>query len=67
MRVKIGDQWYNSEKQPICVQLSETEQQQIADMDRTVATKGKYASFPEGWPWSHDERLKWMSDGNDVG
>lgn len=46
MRVRIGDQWYSTKDQPICIQLSELEQQQIAAMDRSVAPQGKYAVFP---------------------
>ena len=60
MRVKIGDTWYNSDEQPICIQISETEQRQIAELDRSVATNGKYAIFPDATIMSKDEMLQWM-------
>ena len=47
MRVKINDIWYDSKNQPICVQISDSEQKQIAEMDRSIATQGKYAVFPD--------------------
>lgn len=62
MRVKIGNRWYDSNQQPICIQISEEEQEQIANMDRQVANKGKYASFPPNCNMSAAEMLKWMSD-----
>ena len=61
MRVKIGNQWHDSEVEPICIQLSPVEQQQIAGMDRTVALNGKYAVFPSGWERS--QAIEWMKDG----
>lgn len=58
MRVKIGEKWYDSNDEPICIQVSEVEQKQIGGMDREVATNGKYASFPDGW--EPDAALEWM-------
>jgi len=49
MRVKIGEQWFDSSEVAICVQVSEREQAQIANMDRAIATEGKFASFPDGF------------------
>ena len=46
MRVKIGDTWYDSEYDPICIQVNETEQRQIAEM---AGPEKKYAVFPEGY------------------
>lgn len=62
MRVKIGDTWYSSDEQPICIQVNETEQQQIGNLDRAVAKEGKYAVFPESNKTSVEEKLDWMSD-----
>lgn len=61
MRVKVGDQWYSSDEQPICIQVSEGEQQQIADMDRSVAPNGKYAVFPDAVSIDSDWMREWMS------
>jgi len=47
MRVKVGDKWFDSNEQPICIQVSEGEQEQIGRMDRRVAKEGKYAVFPD--------------------
>ncbi|WP_339745573.1 hypothetical protein [uncultured Maricaulis sp.] len=61
MRVKIGDQWFDSIEQPICVQLSEAE---IDHFERLVisgddAPERKFASFPDDWG-SSEEMLAWM-------
>lgn len=62
MKVKIGNEWHDSNDGPICVQLSETEQRQIASMDRSVATHGRYAVFPDGW--TREQAREWISDGD---
>ena len=62
MRVKIRDTWYDSKDEPICIEISEFEQKQIAQMDRKIAQHGRYAVFPESWSQkSKDEKIKWMS------
>lgn len=33
MRVKIGNQWHDSNQEAICIQVSECEQEQIGSMD----------------------------------
>jgi len=60
MRVKIGSTWYSSDDQPLCVEVSEGEQRQIADMDRSVATHGRYAAFPDGW--SVEQARQWIQE-----
>ena len=60
MRVKVGDCWYSSDEQPICIQVSDGEQRQIANMDRSVATNGKYAIFPNPEKTTVEEKLEWM-------
>ncbi|SDJ89360.1 hypothetical protein [Billgrantia gudaonensis] len=60
MRVKIGNQWHDSRDEPICIQVSEGEQLQIAQMDRTVAKNGKFAVFPEDW--TTHQAIDWMRD-----
>lgn len=62
MRVKIGDTWYDSNEQSICLQVSEGEQQQIADMDRAVSKNGKYAVFPDADKTTATQKLEWMGD-----
>tara|TARA_R110002012_G_scaffold46654_1_gene123075 strand:- start:891 stop:1097 length:207 start_codon:yes stop_codon:yes gene_type:complete len=61
MRVRIGDQWHDSQLEPICIQVSEREQAQVVGMDRDVATQGKYAVFPEGW--TVEQCREWMDEG----
>jgi len=58
MRVKIGDTWYNSDDQPICVELSEEEQRQIAYMDDSFPVK--YAVIHKPCEWTLDESREWM-------
>lgn len=60
MRVKLGDKWYSSEDQPIGLQLSELEQKQISEMDRSVAVNGKYACFPDTSNMNREQMIDWM-------
>ena len=60
MRVKVGDRWYSSDEQPICIQVSKGEQRQIAEMDRSIAKHGKYAIFPNADKTTAEEKLEWM-------
>ena len=60
MRVKINDVWYDSKNQSICIKISDGEQKQIAEMDRSVATQGKYAVFPNAESMTREEMLEWM-------
>lgn len=60
MKVKIGDTWYGSNEQPICIQVSEIEQKQIGALDRSVAKNGKYAVFPDAELTTAEEKLNWM-------
>ncbi|MDF9432990.1 hypothetical protein [Chromohalobacter israelensis] len=62
MRVKIGNQWHDSREEPICIQVSRGEQQQIAEMDRSMATEGKYAVFPDSWGGDGEAMLRWLSE-----
>lgn len=63
MRVKIGDQWHDSSLEPICLQVSESEQEQIGGMDRRIASSGKFAKFPD--VWDREKCFEWMSEGNE--
>lgn len=64
MRVKVGNQWHDSREEPICIQVSEGEQLQIAQMDRRVAKKGKYAIFPDGW--SVSQATEWVKEPEEL-
>lgn len=61
MRVKIGERWHDSNNEPICIQVSEGEQKQIANMNRDIAKEGKYAIFPDKSKLNKEEMFKWMS------
>ncbi|MDQ7734673.1 DUF550 domain-containing protein [Halomonas sp. SpR1] len=65
MRVKIGDQWHDSSLEPICLQVSEHEQEQIGGMDRNRAPNGKYAVFPDNW--KAEKCFEWMNAGEEFG
>ncbi|OLF81274.1 hypothetical protein AWH62_00950 [Maricaulis sp. W15] len=61
MRVKIGDDWFDSDHQPICIELSEAE---IDRVDRFLvngedAPERKFACFPDDWGTS-EEMIAWM-------
>lgn len=59
MRVKIKDTWYNSASEPICIQVSESEQEQIGRMKNF---QGKFAVFPDTEKTSREEKLAWMDE-----
>ena len=61
MKVKVLDTWYDSNEQPLCIQITEQEQKQIGALDRSLAGQGKYAVYSEehGTP---EEILKWMAE-----
>jgi len=60
MRVKIENVWYDSEKQPICIQISEEEKTQIGVISSKLG--GKYAAFSDSIEWSLEEKSKWMKE-----
>jgi len=60
MKVKIGNKWYDSSNQPICIQVSQKEQEIIASIDRENAPKGKFACFPDKPILSKSEMVSWM-------
>jgi predicted transcriptional regulator YdeE len=64
MKVKIGEAWYSSDEQPICIQVSELEQKQISQMDRKQAPAGKYAIFPNSDEITPEEMRDWMHGGD---
>lgn len=59
MKVKIGNTWHDSRDEPVCIQIDQTEQEQIAGLDRSIAKQGKYASFPDNWG-PPSAMLEWM-------
>ena len=62
MRVKINASWYDSADQPILVEVSEMEQSLIGDLDRSVATHGRFAVFPDDCSLSERKRNeRWIS------
>ena len=65
MKVKIGNQWHDSNDEPICIQVSEVEQEQIGSMDRSIAPHGKYAIFPDNW--RKQAMRDWMQSGENAG
>lgn len=67
MRVKIGNRWHDSDEEPVAIQVSTVEQQQIASMDRTVAPNGRYAVFPDSWSANRFAMKRWIAeDGEEV-
>ncbi|KKL53080.1 hypothetical protein LCGC14_2279000 [marine sediment metagenome] len=56
MEVKVGDQVYDSEAQPIMVILTDQDKKNIANMDPDCT---KYAMFQDDWG-SKQEMLDWM-------
>ena len=61
MKVKIGSRWYSSEHEPICIQVTSKERDQIASLNPTRTPSMKYASFPEELAITVEEKLEWMT------
>jgi len=61
MRVKVGDKWFDAKEQPICIQYSDGEREQI---NSNPGSNRKYAQFPDGWGTPDDMR-DWMADPSD--
>ena len=61
MKVKIGDTWYSSTEQPICVQTTDKEHDIIVNMRRDG--RGQFASAPDDYFESPEHMLNWMNDG----
>ena len=57
MRVKIGDNWYDSEDSPICIELSDQDKENIKNMSQECK---KYASFPKEDKRTNQEKYEWM-------
>ena len=66
LTVKVGDAWYSSQSQPICIVLSDSDKRNIAAMNDDC---NRYASFPEAFAEGMSqearmqEMLKWMDEG----
>ena len=60
MRVKIGDEWHDSNKEPVCVQFTEEELQLLSFMDSKSSPERKFGSFPT-WYTTRD-RANFMKE-----
>ena len=60
MRVKVGDTWYTSDEQPICIELSEAECAKVIGMNLLVRGKRKHAVLPNARNMTAAEVEKWM-------
>ena len=60
MRVKVGDTWYSSDEQPICIELSEAECARITGVNLLVSEKRKHALVPNMRNMTTAEIKKWM-------
>jgi hypothetical protein len=55
MRIKVEDKWYEALQQPIMVELTPKDKENIKTMDHECS---KYAEFPS--TWSEEKILEWM-------
>ena len=46
MKVKVGDTWYDGKKQPVMVELTDKDKENICEMPETSS---KYCQYPAGW------------------
>ena len=58
MKVKINNELYDSNEDPIMIILNDKEKDQISNM----GAAHKYASFPDDIGWSVEEMKDWMND-----
>lgn len=47
MRIKVEDTWYDAENMPICVELTQADKENIANMAPEAT---RYSAFPEDFP-----------------
>lgn len=59
MRVKIGDEWFDSHDEPMMVVLSDKDKRNIANM---IPEADRYAQFPND-RFSSFDMLEWMDVG----
>jgi hypothetical protein len=58
MKVKIGNTWYDSMHEPICVELTDKDKENIQNM---LPESKKYACFPDSWDGKPKSKLReWM-------
>ena len=57
MKVKVGDEVYSGEDQPVMVILTDGDKYNISHM---AADATRYAVFPDDLDWSDEEKLAWM-------
>lgn len=57
MRVKVGDTWYDSEDQPICVEFVGKDKENVANMNPDCT---KYAVAPDDFFENSNDFMKWM-------
>jgi hypothetical protein len=56
MRIKVNDEWYDGEDQPVMVELTDQDKINIANMDKECK---KYCARPnEGY--TSEQILEWM-------
>ncbi|MEJ1412794.1 MAG: hypothetical protein RPU90_04345 [Candidatus Sedimenticola sp. (ex Thyasira tokunagai)] len=58
MKVKIGNNVYDGNEQPVMVILTDQDKENIKNM---APESPKYATFPDEWG-SKDEMLNWMGE-----
>tara|TARA_R110001606_G_scaffold392160_1_gene560860 strand:- start:493 stop:681 length:189 start_codon:yes stop_codon:yes gene_type:complete len=60
MKVKIGDTWYSSDDQPICIQVESHKEYSLLTVTNKKGTDGKIAFFPESDASDRESKLEWM-------
>lgn len=66
MKFKVKDVWYDSDIEPLCLQVNEVEQRHIAELDRSKAPEGKYGSFPLNAELSMEQMLEFIEAKEDT-
>jgi hypothetical protein len=62
MKVKVNDEVYDAEEQPVMVILTDQDKQNIQDMPDDYS---KYCMYPEDAFESREDVLEWMNGGVD--
>lgn len=63
MKVKINNVWYDSDEQPICIQINASEKECISNLDYKYAPQGKIAFWnTDNLDYTDEQILNWMNN-----
>lgn len=62
MRIKVQDKWFDSDEEPLCVQFSKKDLENLKNAEWPENVKHKYATFPDHFEMTQEECSEWMDE-----